>query len=83
MPTIAIVPTLHREAGYAFRFRASDRGETPHVHVDGNGGDAKFWLADARPQKSAGYNRRQLLQIRRIVEVHADEFEARWRDYFD
>jgi hypothetical protein len=44
-----VVPTLHREAGYAFRFRASDQGEPPHVHVEGNG-DAKFWL-DARGSK--------------------------------
>ena len=40
------VPTLLRKAGYAFRFRANDRGEPPHVHVEGGGGWAKFWLTD-------------------------------------
>lgn len=77
------VPTLHREAGYAFRFRAIDQDEPPHVHVEGNGGFAKFWLAGVRLERSAGYNRRQLMHISRIVEAHADEFEARWHDYFD
>lgn len=77
------MPTLLREAGYAFRFRANDRGEPPHVHVEGNGGRAKFWLDGPRLQASTGYNRRQLMQIARIVEDHAREFAARWHGYFD
>jgi len=39
--------------------------------------------ADADRTASAGYNRRQLMRIARIVEAHAGEFEARWHDYFD
>lgn len=76
------VPTLYREAGFAFRFRAIDRAEPPHIHVEGNGGNAKFWLDGSRLDTSAGYNRRQLRHIARIVEAHAGEFEARWHDYF-
>jgi hypothetical protein len=83
MTTIAIVPTLHREAGYAFRFRASDRGEPPHVHVEGNGGYAKFWLDGPKLHDSAGYNRHQLQRMTRIVEAHASKFAAKWHDYFD
>jgi len=76
------VPTLHREAGYAFRFRATDRGEPPHVHVEGNDGHAKFWLRGPRLENSTGYNRRQLAHIAGIVEAHASEFASRWHDYF-
>lgn len=54
-----------------------------HLYVEGNGGSAKLWLDGVRLERSAGYKRRQLMQIVRIVEAHADEFEARWRDYFD
>ena len=45
--------------------------------------DAKLWLDGSRLEKAAGYNRGQLTQIGRIVEAHADEFKARWHDYFD
>ena len=83
MATMQAVPTLLREAGYAFRFRATDRGEPPHVHVEGHSGYAKFWLDGRKLEKSAGYNQRQLTQIARIVEEHAGEFEAKWHDYFD
>ena len=79
---IAGMPTLLREAGYAFRFRASDRREPPHVHVEGYGGGAKFWLSDRRLVRSRGYNRHQLAQIAGIVESHADEFLSRWHEYF-
>lgn len=77
------VPTIHREAGFAFRFRANDRGEPPHVHIEGNGGRAKFWLADGMLADARGYNRRQLAQIEAIVDAYADEFLRRWHEYFD
>jgi hypothetical protein len=77
------VPSIHREAGYAFRFRANDRGEPPHVHVEGNGGRAKFWLATRSLVGSRGYNQRQLAQVGSIVEAKADEFLRRWHEYFD
>lgn len=77
------VPTLHRQAGYAIRFRANDRGEPPHVHIEGNGGDAKFWLSPPKLANSAGYNRRQVAQIAEIVDAHRNEFLSRWHEYFD
>lgn len=80
---ISGVPTIHREAGYAFRFRASDRGEPPHVHVEGNDGRAKFWLADRRLARSRGYNPRQLAQIEAIIAERADQWLRRWHEYFD
>lgn len=76
------VPTLHREAGYAFRFRAGDRREPPHVHVEGGGGHAKFWLADGRLADTGGYNRRDLSTIGAIVAAHRFEWLRQWHEYF-
>ena len=77
------VPTIHREAGYAFRFRANDRSEPPHVHVEDNGGRAKFWLPDAGLARSEGYNRRQLAAIQLIVAENAERWLRQWHDFFD
>ena len=77
------VPTIHREAGYAFRFRANDRSEPPHVHVEGNDGRAKFWLPDAGLVRSEGYNRRQLAAIQIIVAENAERWLRQWHDFFD
>lgn len=76
------MPTLLREGGYAFRFRSTDGHEPPHVHVDGNGGAAKFWLADLRLASSTGYNRYQLGQITRIVAANAAGFLEEWHEFF-
>lgn len=77
------MPTIHRERGYTFRFRALDRGEPPQVHVRGHGGDAKVWLGQPiRKAKVAGYNRAQLTEILSITEAHRDEFLAAWRRFF-
>jgi hypothetical protein len=45
MANMPAMPTLHVESGYALRFFSADRKEPPHVHVYGNGGSAKLWLA--------------------------------------
>jgi hypothetical protein len=76
------VPTLHREAGHAFRFRAGDREEPPHVHVEGGEGHAKFWLEDGRLADIGGYNRRELATIGAIVAARRSEWLRRWHEYF-
>lgn len=77
------VPVLHREAGFTFRFFASDRPEPPHVHVVGHGGRAKIWLA--RPIEiatSRGYDERELNAILRIAREHRDEWLSAWNEFF-
>jgi len=76
------VPTIHEEGGYAFRFRSSDGSESPHVHVEGNGGAAKFWLPDTGIVTARGYNRTQLRRIATIVEAHTNDFLDRWHEFF-
>lgn len=77
------MPTLHEEAGFAFRFRAVDRSEPPHVHVSGHDGFAKIWLVPAvELQDSRGYSRRQVDRILKITEAHRTEWLAAWRRYF-
>ncbi len=79
---ISGVPTIHTEGGYAFRFRSVDRGEPPHIHIEGHGGDAKFWLPDTGRVTSRGYNRRQLRRLANIVEANTDNFLERWHEFF-
>ncbi len=71
------------KAGYSFRFRASDRGEPPHVHVSGNGGAVKIWLAGLEIASSQGYNQRQLRHIISIAREQAGDFMDQWHEFFD
>lgn len=77
------MPTLHRESGFEFFFRASDRAEPSHVHVIGNGGDAKVWLVPVgRIARSRGYTSQQRERIMRITEDHRLEWLAAWDGFF-
>lgn len=80
---IGCMPTLHREAGFEFRFFAADAAEPPHIHVRGNGGSAKLWLPSLEVAAARGYNRRQLSQAKIIAAPHAANFLDRWHEFFD
>lgn len=77
-----MVPTLHRERGYDFRFWAGDRGELPHVHVKGNGGRAKIWLSPVRVDWSRGYSRRRIGKIINITTDHQEGWLGAWARFF-
>jgi hypothetical protein len=79
------MPVVFREAGYKFYFY-SDEGdprEPLHIHVRGNGCDAKIWiLPEISVQDSYGLNPRELSKILRMVERRAKLIESAWHDHF-
>jgi len=44
LPCATVSPTVLRQGPYRFYFYAGDRLERAHIHVEGLGGEAKFWL---------------------------------------
>lgn len=81
-PTTGRVPILHREARFVFRFYSSDRGEPPHVHVVGNDGRAKVWLAPVEVVRVRRYDGRQRSLIEHIAREHRHEWLKAWNDFF-
>ena len=80
---VAALPTLHREAGYTFRFYAADSAEPPHVHVTGNGGEAKLWLVSGLGiVRGRRYTAEQRKKIVQITEEHRVEWLSAWRRFF-
>lgn len=77
------MPILLAEDGYEFRFFSNDRSEPPHVHVRGNGGRAKIWLAPSVKLGPAhAYTAQRRGEILRKAEAHRDEWLARWSRHF-
>ena len=54
------MPTILRVGRYRFFFYASDRAEPMHVHVEGHGATAKFWLDPVRLHASRGFGRHEV-----------------------
>lgn len=75
-------PTVFREGPYRFFFFTREESRM-HVHVYSSHGEAKFWM---RPRielaKNSGIPSREISILARIIEEHADEIVAAWRERF-
>lgn len=77
------MPTVLRNGPYRFFFYAGDRNEPPHVHVERDSCEAKFWLDPARLSKSHGYKANEILKIEQIILDHQHELLESWDEYFN
>jgi len=76
------MPTVLRKYGFRFHFYSADGHEPPHIHVDGNGGEAKVWLRDGRLAESKGFSQRDIGRILQAVREHGPQMLEAWHDYF-
>ena len=77
------MPTVHREKGYRFGFRAVDREEPPHVHAARGRDRAKLWLEpEVSVARRGRYSDHQIDEIVRITERHRQAFLGAWRRFF-
>jgi hypothetical protein len=57
--------------------------EPVHVHAEGQGAEAKFWLfPEVRVAESTGFDRRALADPVKVVEQRKDEIERAWHEHF-
>lgn len=78
-----LMPTILRAGPYRFFFYSGDRDEPPHVHVAHGSSEAKFWLSPPRLQKNAGFNRKELRRIEKIIDEHQETLMGSWDEFFD
>ena len=79
------MPTLFYSDGFRFFFysREGTPLEPPHVHVRQGNREVKLWLT---PVVRVAWNKRVepsvLKRLVAVAELHRDEFEERWHDFF-
>jgi hypothetical protein len=76
------MPTVLRLGPFRFFFYAGDGGEPPHVHVERDDGEAKFWLDPVRLERSRGFRRQEINRLRGLVEEHRERLLESWNDFF-
>jgi Domain of unknown function (DUF4160) len=79
------VPEVFRHKGFRFFFYSNEGSprEPIHVHIRGNGGEAKFWLQPSvQLASSEGINARTLKELSGTVKENADLIERTWNEYF-
>lgn len=77
------MPTIFRSGPYRFFFYSGDGGEPPHVHVERDDCEAKFWLDPLFLDRSGGFTRRELKTIRDIIEENQQTMLDAWNEYFN
>lgn len=79
------MPVVFRYQGIRFFFFSNEGNprEPVHIHAESSEGEAKFWLyPDVTVAKSAGYGRKQLSQLAKVVTDRREEIERAWNEHF-
>ena len=80
-----MMPELFRFFGFVFFFYSREH-EPIHVHVEGNGGEAKFSLNEKTGlfvlQYTAGIKHSDLKKIQQIITDNTEIIKQAWNFYF-
>jgi hypothetical protein len=76
------MPTVLRAGLYRFFFYSGDRAELPHVHVESDDHEAKFWLDPVRLERSGGFSRKELNRIQEIIQDQQGPLLGSWHEFF-
>ncbi|HEY3384913.1 MAG TPA: DUF4160 domain-containing protein [Saprospiraceae bacterium] len=76
------MPTILSKHGYRFFFFSNEGNEPPHIHVEGGGGYAKFWLFPVRLAYFRRLTTRQLTKLYNLVFDNQELFKITWFEYF-
>jgi len=77
------MPTLLTIGSYRFFCYAGDRDEPPHVHIERDQDEVKFWLDPIRIQSNRGFGRTEINRIQKLVEEHQKQLLEGWHDFFN
>ena len=80
--TLESLPTVFRSGPYRLFFYSADHHEPPHVHVEREERQAKFWLDPVRLENSRGFRRIEIRQIEKLVADNASLLLEAWHEYF-
>ncbi len=75
-------PTVFREGGFRFYFFSREEARM-HVHVQGQSGEAKFWLEpEIERAQYVGLSRHEIGEASRLVQEREHDIRNAWRKHF-
>src|SRR5271157_2910077 len=77
------MPTVLQSGPFRLFFYSGDGREPPHVHVEHDDCEAKFWLDPLRLEWSRGFSRNEINKIQRLVEDNRQHLLDRWHEFFN
>lgn len=77
------MPSVLRNGPYRFFFYAGDRDEPPHVHVERDNCEAKFWLDPVRLQRSHCFAANEINTVEKLIAEHQQHLLDSWNEFFN
>ena len=77
------MPTVLRSGPYRLFFYAGDQDEPPHVHVERDDFEAKFWLEPVRFARSYGFTATELNTVEKLVSDNQEYLLDSWNEFFN
>ena len=74
------MPTVFRSGPFRFFFYAG--GEPPHIHIERDECEAKFWLDPIRLERSHGFPAKEINRLIELIEQHELELLEKWNEFF-
>ena len=75
------MPTILRIGPYRFHFYSREPNEPPHIHVERDDIECKFWLDPVSLAKNYGFPSNELNKLAQLVEKHKSEIKEAWNRY--
>lgn len=75
------MPTVLTLGPYRFHFHSNENREPPHIHIDFEGNDVKFWLEPVVLAKNHGFPTHRLVDVERLVRVYVDLFKEKYHEF--
>ncbi|MDP6356971.1 MAG: DUF4160 domain-containing protein [Planctomycetota bacterium] len=76
------MPTVLRDGPYRFFFYSGDRDEPPHVHVERDDCEAKFWLEPVYLERSIGFRPSEINTVQNHVLENQELLLESWNEFF-
>jgi hypothetical protein len=77
------MPTVLRVGPYRFFFYSGDQSEPPHVHIERESKESKFWLEPVRLARSHGFAAKEINEIEKLVVDNRQLLLERWNEFFN
>ena len=77
------MPTVFRSGPYRLFFYTGDREEPPHVHIERDDCEAKFWLNPIRLQCSFGFAANEINKIEKLIVENQQHLREQWDEFFN
>lgn len=75
------MPTILKVDGFRFHFYSNEGNEPPHIHIEYNDGECKFWLEPIVIAKNIGIKQHDIRKIEKLVFENAKFLIEKYNEF--